>query len=709
MGDEFSDTSTDTSSDMGADMGSDMGSDIGTDMSSDMGSDFDSDMDSDFDADDGLDMDSDFDSDVDTDMDSDFDSDMDSDFDADDGLDIEEDEALDTDANVDEDVDADVDEDMAPESTNYEAEHTEMDEQDEDEESDVNMDIDTKGDTEAEVEQDTEEASNEEDDESKEVEQDTEETSNEEDDESKEVEQDTEETPNEDDDESKEVEQDTEETPNEEDAESKEVEQDTEETPNEDDVESKEVEQDTEETPNEEDVESKEIESDTGTDVNDDNISDTQQDTNTEVNENDSLKSNDVTEDSNLDNSDIKNANEINDKKSFKDKVKGFFGGKKKEKPEDVPIDITGENEGQEPDPHQEFINGLGGLVNDNPNLDDANYEPKPKTWDHGQRERGSDDPRWESSNKEEFNTINKNEINHAESDHYSRKDINEEINPEKGQFHESQEENEGISEGIDATNEEIREKELQEKIKESDENLKDIQGTINQFAEEENISEYLEKKDRFAEKMKRPLSDTVKNMGYQEAEETYNSISDDRYVKEIIGFNDGKKSYIIVEGKDAREIKHTTIHEDIHQKSANDVYIGNDVITRRRGTSIDGQNTQINEGITEYYTKKAMKDEYQEDNVAYTPNVARAEQLERIVGKGNLYKAYFENQPGIIQREFEQNFGSAGKEIWEKYSKFCDLAVESNDEYVRTVANQEADKILQKLEVLKIRNAQIN
>ena len=76
---------------------------------------------------------------------------------------------------------------------------------------------------------------------------------------------------------------------------------------------------------------------------------------------------------------------------------------------------------------------------------------------------------------------------------------------------------------------------------------------------------------------------------------------------------------------------------------------------------------------------------------------------------KGNLYKAYFENQPGIIINEFEQNFGPSGKEIWEKYSKFCDLAVESNDEYVRTVANQEADKILQKLETLKIVNANKN
>ncbi len=167
MGDEFSDTSTDTSADMGSDMSSDIDSDVATDMDTDfysgidegldtdvdadmdsdfdaddgidMDSDFDSDvdtdMDSDFDSDDGLDMDSDFDSDVDTDMDSDFDSDMDSDIDADDGLDIEEDEALDTDADVDADLDED--EDMAPEPTNHEAEHTEMDEQDEEQDEEV--------------------------------------------------------------------------------------------------------------------------------------------------------------------------------------------------------------------------------------------------------------------------------------------------------------------------------------------------------------------------------------------------------------------------------------------------------------------------------------------------------------------------------------------------------------------------------------------
>ena len=415
------------------------------------------------------------------------------------------------------------------------------------------------------------------------------------------------------------------------------------------------------------------------------------------------FRSNDVKSEAKVNNNtDIKNSNETSNKKGFKDRIKGIFGGKKKEKPEDAPINVK--NDVGEDDP-KNFRNYLAGMRDTTPKPDDINYDPnkKPKPMDHGQREIGNDDPKWKDaiSDTENANTkINANNINRAET-------ITE--NKEIVQPDASQEANEGIFGGIFLSEEEREAKELQEKINDSNENLKDTQETINQFFEEENIMKYLSNTDRFKQKMERPLSDTVKNMGYQEAEETYNSMSREKYSKDILGFNNGKKSYVIVEGKDAREIKHTTIHENIHQMSANDVYLGeNDIITRR-GISIEGKDTQVNEGITEFYAKRAMKDEYQEDNVAYSPNVRRTEQLERIVGKGNLYKAYFENQPGIIINEFEQNFGPSGKEIWEKYSKFCDLAVESNDEYVRTVANQEADKILQKLETLKIVNANKN
>ena len=604
----------------------------------------------------------------------------------------------------------------------------------------------------------------EEDSENKEVEEDADEVPEEEDRENKEVEKDTDEVPEEEDRENKEVEKDTDEVPEDENGE-------TSETPEQDELDGPEKSNDTDdvangddsnlddeggngdipETPEEDDAEGADGPSEEYTgeipeekdenleadnDVYDDAdkvierdreiVPDKELYNDTEIRDNindinidkpqmsdtpiydtpifvTGFRSNDVKSEAKVNNNtDIKNSNETSNKKGFKDRIKGIFGGKKKEKPEDAPINVK--NDVGEDDP-KNFRNYLAGMRDTTPKPDDINYDPnkKPKPMDHGQREIGNDDPKWKDaiSDTENANTkINANNINRAET-------ITE--NKEIVQPDASQEANEGIFGGIFLSEEEREAKELQEKINDSNENLKDTQETINQFFEEENIMKYLSNTDRFKQKMERPLSDTVKNMGYQEAEETYNSMSREKYSKDILGFNNGKKSYVIVEGKDAREIKHTTIHENIHQMSANDVYLGeNDIITRR-GISIEGKDTQVNEGITEFYAKRAMKDEYQEDNVAYSPNVRRTEQLERIVGKGNLYKAYFENQPGIIINEFEQNFGPSGKEIWEKYSKFCDLAVESNDEYVRTVANQEADKILQKLETLKIVNANKN
>ena len=689
MGDEFSDTSTDVSSDVGMDTNSDV--DTGADVSADEGLDTESDIDTE--ADEGLDTSSDMDteaaegldtsSDVDTETDEGTDEGLDTEPDSDTGEDVTEDGELDTDSETDTDTETDVS-------------------------ADDGLDIETG----------TDEVSEEEDSENKEVEEDTDEVPEEEDSENKEVEEDSE---------NKEVEEDTDEVPEEEDSENKEVEEEngeTSETPEQDELDGPEKSNDTDDVANGDDsnlddeggngdkvierdreiVPDKELYNDTEIrdNINDINI-DKPQMSDTPIYDTPifvtNFSSSDTKSERNVNNnSDMKNSNETSNKKGFKDIIKGLFGGKKKEKPEDAPIDVNNDNE--ENDPRQDFINGLGGYVNHEPNLDDANYDQnkKPKPWDHGQREIGNDDPRWKDaiSDTENENTkMNANNINRAETITENR----------ETQTDASQAVNEGVFGGIFLSKEERNARRLESRINDSNENLKDTQETINQFFEEENIENYLSNKDRFEAKKKIPLSDTVRNMGYQEAEETYNSMSRDKYSKNILGFNNGEKSYVIVEGKDDRQIKHTTIHENIHQMSANDVYLAeNDIITRR-GISINGQDTGINEGITEFYTKRAMKDEYQEDNVAYSPNVRRTEQLERIVGKGNLYKAYFENQPGIIINEFEQNFGSAGKEIWKKYSKFCDLAVESNDEYVRTVANQEADKILQKLETLKIVN----
>ena len=385
---------------------------------------------------------------------------------------------------------------------------------------------------------------------------------------------------------------------------------------------------------------------------------------------------------------DIKDSNQANTKKTFKDKIKDFFNGKKKENPEDMPINVE-EQKDEILTPEEDFRKKLSEMTDTAPRPEDADIDlnKKPTRWDYGERIREKDarDTRvkWDSDN----DITSKDEV----------------------KVDNSQVINDGIFDEIFLSKEERDARKLARKINDSNENLKDTQETVNRFFEDENVMDYLSDKKRFKQKLKMPLSDTVTNMGYQEAAETYNSMSKYEYSKNIVGFNNGKQSFIVVEGKSANEIKHITIHEDIHQKSANDVYLDADTVITRRGISIAGEYTQVNEGITEFYTKRAMQDEYNEDNVDYSSNAKRAEQLERIVGKGNLYKAYFENQPGIIINEFERNFGPAGKEIWNKYNKFCDLAVDSKDENVRTVANQEADRLLQKLETLKIVKGRLN
>ena len=385
---------------------------------------------------------------------------------------------------------------------------------------------------------------------------------------------------------------------------------------------------------------------------------------------------------------DIKDSNQANTKKTFKDKIKDFFNGKKKENPEDMPINVE-EQKDEILTPEEDFRKKLSEMTDTAPRPEDADIDlnKKPTRWDYGERirEKEARDTRvkWDSDN----DITSKDEV----------------------KVDNSQVINDGIFDEIFLSKEERDARKLARKINDSNENLKDTQETVNRFFEDENIMDYLSDKKRFKQKLKMPLSDTVTNMGYQEAAETYNSMSKYEYSKNIVGFNNGKQSFIVVEGKSANEIKHITIHEDIHQKSANDVYLDADTVITRRGISIAGEYTQVNEGITEFYTKRAMQDEYNEDNVDYSSNAKRAEQLERIVGKGNLYKAYFENQPGIIINEFERNFGPAGKEIWNKYNKFCDLAVDSKDENVRAVANQEADRLLQKLETLKIVKGRLN
>ena len=431
MGDEFSDTSTDTSADMGSDMSSDIDSDVATDMDTDfysgidegldtdvdadmdsdfdaddgidMDSDFDSDvdtdMDSDFDSDDGLDMDSDFDSDVDTDMDSDFDSDMDSDIDADDGLDIEEDEALDTDANVDEDVDADLDEDedMAPEPTNHEAEHTEMDEQDEEQDEEV-KDIQ---DDEQEQDEDVKDMQDDEQEQDEEV-KDVQDDEQEQDEEVKDV-QEEEEEKNEDT-------QDMQDDEHEQDEEVKDMQDDEQEQ----DEEVKDVQDDEQEQDEDvKDVQEEEEEKNEDT-------QDMQED------EQDQKKNaNDVQEEQNIDEESLVNEYQQNNFSEIRDSgsdTDAFFNFRKRKEVEDQPLVDTDEIEKRHEIEKKEFGQGLKDSVKPPDEVVYREDDGENKKMDHGQRERGGlygNDPRHdydEDADKDNMNDqLKGNEISKEE------------------------------------------------------------------------------------------------------------------------------------------------------------------------------------------------------------------------------------------------------------------------------------------------------
>ena len=95
-----------------------------------------------------------------------------------------------------------------------------------------------------------------------------------------------------------------------------------------------------------------------------------------------------------------------------------------------------------------------------------------------------------------------------------------------------------------------------------------------------------------------------------------------------INGYNNGKKSYVKKSGPHPQK---TAIHEHNHQLSCNDVKDKFGYITEyRRGISINGRDRQVNEALTEYFTKKMMGAEYPiNPNVGYKDNMLRIEKME--------------------------------------------------------------------------------
>ena len=136
-----------------------------------------------------------------------------------------------------------------------------------------------------------------------------------------------------------------------------------------------------------------------------------------------------------------------------------------------------------------------------------------------------------------------------------------------------------------------------------------------------------------------------------------------------INGYNNGKKSYVKKSGPHPQK---TAIHEHNHQLSCNDVKDKFGYITEyRRGISINGRDRQVNEALTEYFTKKMMGAEYPiNPNVGYKDNMLRIEKMESGFGEKTLKEAYYQNKPQLLKAKYESVMGEG---TWEMFSRAFD------------------------------------
>ncbi|MEN8906836.1 MAG: hypothetical protein ABF289_12835 [Clostridiales bacterium] len=209
---------------------------------------------------------------------------------------------------------------------------------------------------------------------------------------------------------------------------------------------------------------------------------------------------------------------------------------------------------------------------------------------------------------------------------------------------------------------------------------------------------------DYVNEDLEKILSTEKKNLRLDDSVELQ---SHDEYITElrkkgeknpenITGYNDGKKSYIDMGGPNPEE---TLIHEHVHQLSANDT---NNMLKRGIATLDDSsnykwKNKEVNEALTEYYTKNIMRKEYPvEPATAYVNNMKRIERMEEVFGKDIYKESYFQNKPELIIDKYENVIGK-GK--WEKISKAFDdsLDFENLTKRKRNKADKLANKLVDK------------
>lgn len=365
----------------------------------------------------------------------------------------------------------------------------------------------------------------------------------------------------------------------------------------------------------------------------------------------------------------------------------------------------------------KDFMDELQKYVNRDPERDRTDEEYSKPKQDEIQRERirGSEfDTRYDDSND------NKNtNLDNSNSDYSPKVDINsptpnienDTYNPTQNNQndinnydnilnvdnqYETPNENKDTSDRLkDDFNE-------RQKIKEYNSKLPEIQNQMDNFAKREELDKYVVNKDV----LNKPLSESVEargNNGINERlDEINRNLPEEKQIHNkgnIAGFNDGNKSYINVDVDTTPEA--TTLHENMHQISTN-TYKNLDTgdIYSMSGISKNGADTQVNEGLTEHYAKKAMGDKYPGDTSVYKNNTERSAILENLVGSDELKRAYFGNKPEILESKFTEYSGD--NNLWKKYSEACELSVKGKTQEIRDENNAKANAILRYLKYMK-------
>ena len=138
-----------------------------------------------------------------------------------------------------------------------------------------------------------------------------------------------------------------------------------------------------------------------------------------------------------------------------------------------------------------------------------------------------------------------------------------------------------------------------------------------------------------------------------------------------INGYANNSRAYVKNSGPHPEK---TAIHEYNHILSANDITSGGNT-TYRRGVSINGNDTQVNEALTEFFTKKMMGSEYPKNpSVAYMENEARIERMADGFGYANLKYAYYQNRPDVLENRFDSVMGAGS---WRQFSQAMDTSLD--------------------------------